>query len=298
VNQDQNQNLPSRPIDRLKNVLSMDSVQEQFKNALAENCGPFVASLIDLYSNDSRLQQCEPGSVVKEALKAATLKLPINKSLGLAWIIPRKIKGKLTPCFQIGYKGYIQLAQRTGMYRFINADMVYEGERVIVDRLTGEAIFKGEPESDKPVGYFAHIETITGFRKTVFWTHEKVMAHAERYSPSFSYSDSSWKTNPNEMSLKTVLKSLICTYGPMSIEMQRASIADDESAFERAQAEVDENANREPIDITPGNQQGPPPPQEGQRQKGPSGADPPARTEVPPPESESPFNDMGPEPNF
>lgn len=92
----------TRPIDKLKAVLSAGSVQEQFKNALAENSGLFIASLIDIYGSDAALQKCEPSAVTMEALKAAVLKLPLNKSLGFAWLIAYKIKGKFTPNFQIG----------------------------------------------------------------------------------------------------------------------------------------------------------------------------------------------------
>src|SRR5690606_14139389 len=116
-----------RPIDRLKAILSAESVQEQFRNALQENAGAFVASVIDLYNTDANLRLCDPSKVVMEALKAASLKLPINRQLGFAWIVPYKDKsGEYIPTFQLGYKGYIQLALRTGAYRYINADVVYE----------------------------------------------------------------------------------------------------------------------------------------------------------------------------
>src|SRR5690606_23903396 len=128
-----------RPIDRLKAILSAESVQEQFRNALQENAGAFVASIIDLYNTDANLRLCDPSKVVMEALKAASLKLPINRQLGFAWIAPYKDKNvEYIPTLQSGYKGYIQLALRTGPYRCINADVVYEGELGRRDRLTGE----------------------------------------------------------------------------------------------------------------------------------------------------------------
>lgn len=122
----------ARPIDKLKSILAAQSVQEQFKAVLAENSEAFVASIIDLYNTDKTLQACDPKSVVMEALKAASLKLPINKQLGFAWIVPYKDgkTGQFIPAFQLGYKGYIQLCMRTGSYKYINADVVYEGELV------------------------------------------------------------------------------------------------------------------------------------------------------------------------
>jgi phage RecT family recombinase len=113
-------------VQNLKLTLAKASVQEQFKNALAHNAPLFIASLIDIYGGDTNLQKCQPSAVIMEALKAATLRLPINRSLGFAYIVPYGSK----PEFQIGYKGYIQLAMRTGAYRYINADVVYEGEFV------------------------------------------------------------------------------------------------------------------------------------------------------------------------
>ena len=94
------------PVQKMKSIINADSVQEQFRNALKDGAPLFIASLIDIYSNDKYLQQCPPQAVIMEALKAATLKLPINKNLGFAYIVPYKNE----PQFQIGYKGYIQLA--------------------------------------------------------------------------------------------------------------------------------------------------------------------------------------------
>ena len=156
-----------KPVDILKSMMNAESVQEQFKNALGKNSATFVASVIDLYNGDSNLQLCNPKQVVMEALKAATLHLPINKALGYAFIIPFKNSKKdekgnwikvYEPTFQMGYKGYIQLAMRTGQYRTINADVVYDGELRKVNKLTGEIAFDGERKSDKVIGYFCYFE--------------------------------------------------------------------------------------------------------------------------------------------
>jgi len=227
------------PVDRLKVAINMPSVQEQFKNALQESSPLFIASLIDVYSSDKTLQNSDPKTVIMEALKAATLKLPINKGLGYAWIVP--YKGKAT--MQIGYKGYIQLAQRTGSYRYINADAVYEGETVTKDRLTGEVIISGTPTSEKAVGYFAYIELLNGFQKTIFWTREEVDAHAKRFSQSYNAAVSPWKTDFDEMAIKTVLKALLSKYGILSVEMTSA-ITQDRDPEEDIQREIDKNANQ------------------------------------------------------
>lgn len=250
-----------RGVDLLKNMLNAESVQAQFKNALGKNSGTFVASVIDLYNGDKSLQQCEPKAVVMEALKAAVLHLPINKALGHAFIIPfnnnRKVKYTdeqgvererwekvMEPTFQIGYKGLIQLAMRTGQYRTLNADAVYEGELRKVNKLTGEIAFDGERTSDKVVGYFCYFELLNGFAKTLYMTVEQMAMHAKRFSKGLKkettveslinlaalpVSDSNavgWMGNFHGMAIKTVIRNLLSKYGYLSVEMQNA-IADD-----------------------------------------------------------------------
>jgi len=234
------------PMDKLKRSLNTESVQAQFKNALAENAGPFIASIIDLFGSDKNLQECDPNLVIMECLKAATLKLPINKQLGFAYIVPYKSKGQSIPQFQIGYKGYIQLAMRTGQYRYLNAGTVYEGVQVHKNILTGEITFSGEPTSDKPQGYFAYMELLNGFSKTVYMTHDEVLKHAKRYSKSFDRDSSAWKTNFEEMAIKTVIRRLLSKYGILSTEMITALTSDSDAEFEE---EIAREANKEAIDV-------------------------------------------------
>ncbi len=235
------------PMDKLKRSLNTESVQAQFKNALAENAGPFIASIIDLFGSDKNLQECDPNLVIMECLKAATLKLPINKQLGFAYIVPYKSKGQSIPQFQIGYKGYIQLAMRTGQYRFLNAGVVYEGVRVKKNILTGEIAFEGEPTSDKPQGYFAYMELLNGFSKTVYMTRAEVEAHAKRYSKSYNNDSSAWKTNFDEMALKTVIRRLLSKYGILSTDMINALTSDSEPDIDE---QISHEANHgETIDV-------------------------------------------------
>ena len=243
-----NQVVKRKPVDVLKSVLKAPSVAEQFQNALGNNSSSFVASVIDLYNTDKSLQECNPNQVVMEALKAAVLKLPINKSLGYAYVLPFKNKGVPTPTFIMGYKGLIQLAMRTGQYRYINADVVYEGELAGKDKLTGSIDFSGEKTSDKIVGYFAHIELMNGFRKTLYSEVRDIAKHAKMYAPTLKYSrdvtvDSlmklagkgptglGWKGDFDSMAIKTVLRELLSKYGYLSIEMQNAIVQDVETDF-------------------------------------------------------------------
>jgi recombination protein RecT len=233
----------ARPIDKLKHILAAQSVKEQFEAVLKENAGAFVASIIDLYNTDRTLQMCDPKNVVMEALKAASLKLPINKQLGFAWIVPYRDSktGQYIPTFQLGYKGYIQLCMRTGAYRYINADVVYEGELVKHDKLTGEIeIDPTKRTSDKKIGYFAFIETLNGFRKTLYMTVEEITKHAQQYSKSFGNKNSVWATDFDAMALKTCLRLLLSKYGVMSVEMQRAYIEDSSDIVQLADGAIED----------------------------------------------------------
>lgn len=225
-------------------MLDAPSVQEQFKNALAENVGPFVASIIDLYNGDSYLQNCEPKAVIMEALKAAVLKLPINKNLGFAYLVPYKSNNQLVPQFQIGYKGLIQLAMRTGQYRIINADMVYEGEFRTRNKLTGEFDLSGTKRSDVVVGYFAYIELLNGFSKTLYMSKERVTQHAQKYSKAFNQPNGPWKKEFDAMAIKTVLRNLLSHYGFLSVDMVSAITQDpDQDVSDRVREEIKINGN-------------------------------------------------------
>ncbi len=217
-------------MERLKSMLNAESVKAQFASVLEKSAPTFMASLIDLYNTDTYLQKCDPKEVVMEALKAAVLKLPLNKALGFSYLVPynNSVKTdngwqkKLTPTFILGYKGLIQLAMRTGQYRIINADMVYEGEARVISKLTGELKFDGERESDKVMGYFAHFEMLNGFSKTLYMSREEVIAHAKRFSKSYGNAKSPWETDFNAMALKTCLRGLFSKWGYLSVEMAEA----------------------------------------------------------------------------
>ncbi|MDM8174761.1 recombinase RecT [Olivibacter sp. 47] len=234
---------PKSKIDALKGIMAAPSVMQQFENVLKENSGAFVASIIDLYNSDTYLQKCDPKAVVFEALKAASLKLPINKSLGHAWIVP--FNG--VPTFQIGYKGLIQLAMRTGFYKFLNADEVYEGEFVRKNKLTGEFDLTGEAKSDKVIGYFAYLQLTNGFEKTLYMTKAQVEKWGAKYSASYNHASSPWKKEFEKMAIKTVLRNLLNHWGYLSVEMANAMQNDSdyqEDVADQVSDEINEKANR------------------------------------------------------
>lgn len=214
------------PANIMRGILDAEATRKLLADSLKENAGAYAASILDLYNTDKYLQACDARQVFSECLKAVSLKLPISKQLGFAYVIA--YKG--VPSFQIGYKGLIQLAMRSGSYRYINADRVYEGEFKGRNKLTGELDISGEATSDKVVGYFAYLETINGFSHSLYMTKDEVIKHAKRYSKTYGMSNSAWATNFDEMSIKTVLRNLLSHYGYMSVEMTQAMQAEEAPA--------------------------------------------------------------------
>lgn len=227
-----------------KQVLNDQSLRNRVKTSLGENAGTFLASMLDLYEGESGLQSCDPQKVAMECLKAASLNLPLVKGLGFAYVVPYKN----VPTFIVGYKGLIQLAQRSGQYRFLNADAVYEGEEVKLNRLTGQFEIVGEKKSDKAIGYFAYFQLINGFEKYFYMTAEEVTAYGKKYSKAFE--SGPWKTEFDAMAKKTVLRRIL-KFGPMSTDMQTVENYEMQAEKARAQAEIDANANGKVIDTTP-----------------------------------------------
>ena len=180
----------------------------------------FVADISTVVSQNPLLQDCEPATILSAGLMASSLKLPLSQSLGFAYVIPYKTKATL----QLGYKAYIQLAQRSGQFRRLGVKEVHKGEVVGQDEF-GDDIFKFDHkfDSNEVVGYFAYFELLNGFKKTMYWTVEQCLAHGKRYSKSY---DKLWTENPNAMCQKTVLKLLLSRYAPLSVEMQKAIQSD------------------------------------------------------------------------
>jgi recombination protein RecT len=212
---------PSTQGTTMKGLLASPSVIKRFEEVLGKRATQFTASILSLYNNEKMLQKAEPMSVISSAMIAATLDLPVDKNLGYAWIVPYGGKAQ----FQLGYKGYIQLALRTGQYRYINVTPIHEGELIKWNPLTEEIDIDFEQrESEAVIGYAAYFELLNGFRKTVYWTRDQVEKHRKK----FSKSDFGWKNDWDAMAMKTVLKNLLSKWGILSVEMQKAVIEDNE----------------------------------------------------------------------
>ena len=200
-------------------MIGSQSVQQRFEKMLGKKSAGSLSSLLTLTNNNRLLATANPKTILAAAATAASLDLPINPSLGKAWIVPYKGSAR----FQIGYKGVIELAMRTGKMKHIIMTPVYEGEIRDWNRFT-EAYTPGEKVSDNVVGYLARFETVNGFSKTACWTKEEVTAHAKRFSKAFN--SGPWQSDFDAMACKTVLLSIMKTYAPMSIEMQEALESD------------------------------------------------------------------------
>lgn len=227
-----------------KKVVDNNYYQQQLKNVLKENSGTFVTSLMELVTSDEKLLACDAKLLMAEAMKAASLKLPLNKQLGYAYIVPYGT----TPTMIIGYKGLYQLAIRSGLYKNINADVVYEGEYQGYDKISGELHLNGEKVSDKPVGYFAYFELTNGFKKMMYMSVDEMASYCKKYSATMKNCKMSneqlaemaekqakqgpgnsvgWYGNFNDMATKTVLRRLLSKYGYLSVEMQSAMNVDE-----------------------------------------------------------------------
>ncbi len=227
-------------VKSFQDVMNNNYYQSLLQNTLRENKGTFCTSLMELFSSDEKLMQCKPTDLMAEALKAASLHLPLNKQLGQCYILPFKKKDIMTPTLVVGTRGYLQLAMRTGKYETINSDVVYEGELTGYDKVTGRLDLSGVRSSNVPVGYFAYFRMKNGLSKLLYMTLDEVCIYAKQYSPTVKFRDKTtaeslkklaleqaaegsgdgvgWYSNFESMALKTVLRRLLSKWGELSIE--------------------------------------------------------------------------------
>lgn len=210
------------PQQVIKQFFTADSVQNKFRELLGKKAQGFVASVLQVVNASDYLQKADPKTIYQAAMMAATLDLPINQNLGFAYIIPYGTSAQ----FQMGYKGFIQLAQRSGQFKTISAAPIFEGQLVAENPLTGFEFDFTKKKSETIVGYAAYFELLNGFQKTLYMTEAELKAHGTRFSQTFKKGHGLWKDDFNSMALKTVIKLLLSKFAPLSIEMQRAVISD------------------------------------------------------------------------
>ena len=227
-------NTSNTGVPALKSMLATQAIKKQIKSLLGERAGHFMMAIVQVVEGTPQLQQADPQSIINAAIASAVLNLPIEKNLGFAYIVPYNDRERgMIAQFQMGYKGYIQLALRSGEYKFINAVQVKEGELQGYNLLTGELQLEFIDDIDKreearTIGYASYIEFNNGFRNTLFMTEAQVKNHAKKYSQSDQYDlskgkkNSNWSKNFEAMALKTVLKLNLSKYGALSVEVQKA----------------------------------------------------------------------------
>ena len=224
-NQTQNQGLSA--------YLTSDAVRKRINDVVGGKDGQrFISSIVSAVNANESLKECTPQSIFSAALLGESLKLSPSPQLGQYYLVPfnGKEKGKNAQ-FQLGYKGYIQLAIRSGQYKKLNVLAIKEGELVRFDPLTEEIevnLIEDEEvrEEAKTTGYYAMFEYTNGFRKAIYWSKKKMEAHAKKYSKSYCKSSSVWQTNFDAMAYKTMLRQLISKWGIMSLDMVSALDAD------------------------------------------------------------------------
>lgn len=216
----------------IRDLMNSESVKNKFAEMLGNKAPGFIVSVLNAVQQNENLRNAEPNSVLFAAATAATLDLPVNQNLGFAYIIPyrqKKQDGSYMEVaqFQMGYKGFIQLAQRSGQFKAINATDVREGELVEYNRLTGEITFDWTiPNREKLpiVGYVSFFQLNSGFTKSLYMTVDEMKAHGAKYSKTFKFGV--WNSDFDSMALKTVTKLILSKYAPLSVEMQRAILND------------------------------------------------------------------------
>ncbi len=211
----------------VKALLERDDVKSKFKEILGKKSTAFITSVLQIVASNDLLKNANPMSIYQAASVAATLDLPINSNLGFAYIIPYRSKdGGQVAQFQMGYKGFIQLAQRTGLFKTISATPVYEGQIVSENPLTGFVFDFTQKKSDKLVGFASYFQLLNGFEKTLYMTVKQLEAHGVKYSQTARKGFGLWKDNFEAMAQKTVLKLLLSKFAPLSVEMQTAVVTD------------------------------------------------------------------------
>ena len=249
--------MTNKPTVSLQAYIRSGAVQQVIGESIGgDNAGNFTTSLLSVVNTNPVLQDCPPESIIKAAITAASMKLPIDPNLGFAYIIPynNKVKTKETrqradgseyevtvenwqnvAQFQLGYKGFIQLAQRSGQFKRINSSDVREGEYIGTDRRSGEVEFDfiqddKERNAKKIIGYLGYFRLNNGFEKELYMTVDELTGHAKKYSKNYAkYGTGLWKDQFDVMAKKTVLKLLISKYGALSTSLQQAIRADQAS---------------------------------------------------------------------
>lgn len=214
----------------LRELFNDPIIKTKVEQLIGKNSATFATSVMQIANSNALLRTAEPSSVFNAACMAATLNLPLQNGLGFAYIVPFKNnkERKVEAQFQIGYKGFIQLAQRSGQFKRLVALPVYKKQLIKKDFINGfEFDWEQEPEKDEnPIGYYAYFKLVNDFSAELYMSHDDIVKHAQRYSQTFKKGFGVWHDNFEAMALKTVIKLLLSKQAPLSVEMQQAVLAD------------------------------------------------------------------------
>ena len=218
-------------------LIKSDAVQKSLEGTLGDSMRTktFTSSLISAVSTNPALRDCDGMTIISAALLGESLNLSPSPQLGQYYMVPFRDNksGTVKATFQLGWKGYYQLALRSGQYQNIDAVAVKEGELKSYNPITGDIDLDPiqdpiEREKAKTIGYYAYFTLNNGFTKKLYWSREKMQAHAEKYSKGYAAHKgyTFWEKDFDSMALKTMYRQLIGKYGIMSIEMQQAYVND------------------------------------------------------------------------
>ena len=229
TNQNQQVQAPVKP-KTLRELFNNPIIKTKIEQLVGKNSATFATSVMQIANSNTMLRTADPTSIFNAACMAATLNLPLQNGLGFAYIVPFKNnkERKVEAQFQIGYKGFIQLAQRSGQFKRLVALPVYKKQLIKKDFINGfEFDWEQEPEKDEnPIGYYAYFKLVNDFSAELYMSHDDIIKHAQRYSQTFKKGFGVWHDNFEAMALKTVMKLLLSKQAPLSVEMQQAVLAD------------------------------------------------------------------------
>jgi recombination protein RecT len=238
----------------LKALFSSEDVSKRLKEILGKKASTFTTSVLQIVQSSDLLKNADASSVLNAAMMAATLDLPLNNSLGFAYIIPFNNKQKdgtwkTVAQFQLGYKGFIQLAQRSGQFKTIDAKPVYNGQLIVDSSFSGISFNWSAKKTDYIIGYAAYFQLLNGFEKVLYMTVEELQQHGNKYSQTFRKGFGLWKDEFDTMAKKTVIKLLLSKYGPLSVDMQKAVVSDQALITEEGVEYIDAKVNNVDIDL-------------------------------------------------
>lgn len=248
--------------------LSSDAVKANVMNVVGEkDAQRFISSVVSAVQTNPQLEECTNTSILSSALIGHSLKLPQSPQLQMFYLVPFKNKKKVKDengriveievkeaAFQLSYRGYLQLAMRSGQYKKISACDIRDGELKSINPITEEYVFDAITDFEKRkqlpvIGYYAYFEMNNGFRKELYWSKDQMEEHANKYSASYrtdkkkGWTTSIWTTDFDSMALKTMIRQIVSKWGMMSVDM--------ETAYQNDMAVQDENGNPFYIDNVP-----------------------------------------------